>query len=238
MGLYIPANSIGNAGANGAAAGIMVGDFASSYATGSGVTFSSTYSGIVKCYGESTSDLTSAVNARVGVFHHLVALAGTINHETYGAIGQICVKAGTTLAHLHAGLMGTFETNGDAPVVNGAYTFSTAGVMSRLGVGTSLVTATKTLCGFAAVYNGGALKSGTCAAFAAGSTTATTWTYFLAAEKCDYFFYATSGTDYAAGVKIASISNVATTASGVLKVKVVDTTYYIPLWAASQLDGE
>jgi hypothetical protein len=188
-------------------------------------------------YGETTSDLTNAYNCRVILGRHLVVTAsGTINHETYGVTGQLCVK-NSTMAHLHAGVTGTFEVN-TACTVNPAYTYGAAGVMSRLGVGTSITTATKPIVGFAAVYNGGALASGASAAFAACSTTATNFTYFLAAANCDYVFYAETGTAYESGVKIASITNIGTAASGVLKVKVASTDYYIPLYAVAQLDGE
>jgi hypothetical protein len=49
-----------------------------------------------------------------------------------------------------------------------------------------------------------------------------------------------TGTAYEDGVKVTAITNISTTASGVMKVvcRSTATTYYVPLWAASQLDGE
>jgi len=134
-------------------------------------------------------------------------------------------------------LMGTFEVS-TAATVNSAYTYGAAGVMARLGVGTSVLTATKAICGFAAVYNGGALASGDSVAFAACSTTATNFTHFLAAANCDNFFYAATGTSYESGVKIAGITGLGAGASGVLRVKVDSTLYYMPLYAAGELSGE
>lgn len=229
IGVYVPARA--------AVEGIRVGDYAGSYATGSALAFSATNTAIARFYGESTADLTSAINARTVVARHLVVTSSaTVAHETYGLIGQVCVK-NTTFTHLHAGVMGTIEAS-TAATFNSAYAYGVAGVIARVDTGTSIVTATKPVSAFSAVYNAGALSSGASVAFAACSATATNFTYFLAADHCDYFFYAATGTNYESGVKITGITNVSTSASGVLKVKVGSTDYYIPLWAAAQLDGE
>jgi hypothetical protein len=220
--------------------GISVGEFAATYATGSAIVLSSAATSAVRFYGESVADGTSALNLRTVVARHLIVTAsGTVAHESYGLVGQLCVK-NTTLTHLHAGLMGTFEVS-TAATINSAYAFGVAGVIARLGVGTSILIATKPVCGFAAVYNGGALSSGSSVAFASCSTTATNFTYWGALSGVDNVFYAAAGTAYEHGVKIGSMSalgGATHTASGLIRVVVGSTIYYIPLYAAGEVTGE
>lgn len=234
IGLYIPADA--------AVQGIRVGNWVGSAALGSAVPFATTQNfyndgqlDTVGVYGESTADLTNAYSAKCIRARHVIN-GFTCAHETYGVVGQVVMK-NVTATHLHAGLMGTVEVQ-TAATFNSAYAYGVAGVIARIGTGTGISVATKPVCGFAAVYNAGALSSGESVAFAACSATATNWTHFLAVDHCDNILYAATGTAYESGIKIASITNVSTTASGVMRVKVGSTLYYIPLWAAAQLDGE
>lgn len=227
-GIYVKGNSCTE--------GLSIGEFASSYATGSGVPFSSSGTTIARVYGESTSDLTSAKNCRVLLGRHLVVTAsGTVNQETYGTYGQVCVK-NTTLAHLHAGIMGTVEVS-TAATFNSAYAYGVAGVMARVGTGTAITTATKPVCGVASVWNAGALVSGDSIAFAACSTTATNWTYLLAADHCDNLFYAATGVAYEHGVKLATVTPGAT-GSVAVRFQVGATPFYFVGYAAGDIEGE
>jgi len=229
--------------ARGTTTAIRVGNWVGSAAMGSAHVFAAVMDkhsdgqlDVIAAFGESPADLTSAYSAKVGRFRHVIN-GITANHETYGLVGQVVAK-NVTFAHLHAGLMGTFEVN-TAATVNSAYVYGTAGVMSRLGVGTSALTCTKDICGFSAVYNGGALVSGGAYAYGATSTTATTWGALLAADKCDNLLYAATGTAYESGVKIASITiDDADGAAGVVRVNVGGTLYFIPLYVAGDLTGE
>lgn len=222
---------------------LRFGDWVASAALTAGIAFSAsldTYSDgqvdILQVHGASGADLTSAKSAKCGRFRHVIN-GITANHETYGVVGQIVGK-NVTYGHLHAGVMGTFEVN-TAATINGAYVYGVAGVISRLGVGTSALTCTKAVCGFSAVYNGGALVSGGAYAYGATSTTATTWGALLAADKCDNLLYVASGTAYESGVKVASITvDDATALAGVIRCDVNGTAYYIPLFAAGDLTGE
>lgn len=216
---------------------LQLGAYASAYATGSATVFTSAKTAVGRFYGESTSDLTSAVNARTIVGRHLIVTSsGTVNHETYGMIGQVCVK-NTTLGHLHAGVMGTLEVS-DAATINGSYTYGAAGVIASLGTGTSITTATKAVCGFSAFLNGEALASGNAFAYATDAVGSTNWNAALAMSKCDNLFYAATGTAYESGIKIASITGLGSGASGLARVKVGSTSYYIALYAAGDVTGE
>lgn len=218
--------------------GISIGEFASSYATGSALRFGASNTSIARFYGESVADLTSAVNARTVVARHLVVTSSaTVAHETYGMIGQLAVK-NTTLGHLHAGVMGTFEAN-TAATVNPAYLYGVAGVMARLGLGSGITVATTPVSGFSAVWNGAALSSGSAFAYSATSTTATTWTSLLAAHLCDNLLYVATASAYESGVKAGSITvDDATALAGVIRINIGGTPYYIPLFVAGDLSGE
>ena len=219
--------------------GISVGTFASNYATGSALRFGASNTSIARFYGESVADLTSAINARTVVARHLIVTSsGSVAHETYGLVGQVCVK-GTTLTHLHAGVMGTFEVS-TAATINSAYTYGVAGVMSRLGVGSGILVATKAICGFSAVYNGAALSSGSAYAYGATSTTATTWGSLLAADKCDNLLYVASASAYESGVKVAGSLAIddATAPAGFIRISVGGTLYYVPMFTAADCTNE
>jgi hypothetical protein len=129
-------------------------------------------------FGGSASDLTSAKSAKCIRARHVVN-ATSIAHESYGIVGQLVVKD-TTLTHLHAGIMGTFEGHTSGVVCNGSYTIGQACIMARLG-GHASITATDPIAGFLAFNNGAAaLASGSSCAFATSMASASyPWTYGL-----------------------------------------------------------
>ncbi len=133
---------------------------------------------IFSVFGASGSNLTSAYSAKCGRFRHVVNFT-TIAHETYGLVGQVVAKD-STLTHLHAGLMGTFEGHTSGVVLNSAYGVGHAGVISRIG-GHAAITATTPLAGFLAFNNqSGAIGGGNTAAFAASMASASyPWTIGL-----------------------------------------------------------
>ena len=170
-GLYMPVNSVET--------GIRIGNWVAAGAAGSAIPFAAVqnvYSDgqldLVAAFGESTSDLTGAYSAKVGRYRHVVTGSSTtIDHETYGLVGQLVGKS-VTLTHMHAGLMGTFEGNTTAVVCNSSrFSVSHAAVLARVGGG-GLITATTPLAGFLAFWNGAALVTGTGAAFATSYLTA------------------------------------------------------------------
>ena len=176
VGFYIPGGT--------ATSAMLIGDFVAGGASGSAVPITAAldyYSDgqldVVGFYGESTSNLTSAYSSKVARFRHIATgSAITVAQETYGAVGQMVVK-GSTLTHLHAGLMGTFEGHTSGVVLNSSYAVGHAGVLSRIGGG-GAITATTPIAGFLAFWNGAALASGNSAAFATAHLT-TAWTYGL-----------------------------------------------------------
>jgi hypothetical protein len=244
IGLYMPTAAVTQ--------GIRIGDWKAAGALGNAIVFSATATDstdtsqldLLAVYGESTTALGAGINAKCGRFRHLVAGSSLqTNHETYGVVGQL-VGRSTTLLHLHAGVLGTFEANTTAVVCNGAYAFATAAVMARVG-GLALITATKPVCGFSAFLNGSAaLGSGTSVAYAADCLAPTTasWDYLLAANGAANFFYAATGTAYENSVKIGAVTMPVDTnhtdASGLIRIKVNTTLYYIPIYAAGDLTGE
>lgn len=185
-GVYMPVNSVETA--------IRVGNWVGSGASGSAIPFAAVQNvyndgqlDLVAVFGESTSDLTSAYSAKCGRFRHLVTGSSlTINQESYGLVGQLCVK-GTTLGHMHAGLMGTFEGTGAATVVNGAYTYGVAAIIARVGGGGNIA-ATKCLSGVSAILNGAAVASGTSSAFSCDATSTADWDYGMSLSNCTRAF--------------------------------------------------
>jgi len=144
---------------------MRVGNYAGSLAAGSGVVFTANLTGLVKVYGESTSDLTSAYNCRSIVGRHLVSCASdtVISHETYGIVGQLCVLNGS-LNHYHGGVMGTFETNTDCDVQT---SYGVGAVVGRIGGAGLTVESGGLVAGFLAVQHTAAwTATGTIAAFA------------------------------------------------------------------------
>jgi hypothetical protein len=186
VGLYMPVGSVNQA--------VRIGAWAATGTTGSAIPISAatdsadtSQRNVVAVYGESTTNLTNAVHANVGRFRHLVSGSGlTVAHETYGLVGQLCVK-GTTLTHMHAGLMGTFEGTGAGVVANSAYTYGVAAVIGRVGGGANIV-ATKCVCGVAAILNSAAVYSGTSSAFASDSVGAGDWDYGVSLKDCTRAF--------------------------------------------------
>jgi hypothetical protein len=229
-GMYMPRGSVTQ--------GLLIGDWVGSGAAGSGILIDTNLNhyadgqlSVAEMFGESTSALTSAYSSKVLRCRHIAT--ASVDQETYGIMGQMVAK-GATLSHLHAGVIGTFEGQ-TATVANGAYTYSVAAVMARVGGG-GAITATKVVCGFSAVLNGAVMASGSTAAFACCGTTTGTWTYLLAANLVDYFFYAATGTAYEAGVKVTAIT-LSGSPDGVLKMKVATTDYYIPFYVLGDCSG-
>jgi hypothetical protein len=226
---------------------IRIGNWKAAAASGNGVLFAAgmdSYTGtdgqfdVIAAFGESTSDLTNIVSAKVARFRHVIntGTTTTINHETYGVVGQLVAKQ-VTLGHLHAGVLGTLEGNTTAFVSNGAYTFSVAAVMGRIG-GSSLITATKYVSGVSAFWN--CTTSIDSAAFSACSVGTATWKTLLAAENCTNLLYVPDATTAYenAGIKVGSITTIPdTTSSGVIRIYVGGTPYYIPIYAAGSISG-
>jgi hypothetical protein len=120
-------------------------------------------------FGESVTDLTSAVSAKSGRFRHLVTFSGdtVVNQETYGLVGQLVVKNGS-LNHYHGGLMGTFETGTLCHIQTG---YGVGAVVARPGGAGTTVESGGLLAGFLAVQNMSAITAtGTYAAFASHKT--------------------------------------------------------------------
>lgn len=162
---------------------------------------------VVSAFGASIADLTSAFSSKVGRFRHLVTgTALTIAQETYGLVGQLVVK-GTTLTHMHAGLMGTLEGHTSGAVANGAYDYSVAAIIARVGGGGAIV-ATKPIAGVASILNGADVASGSCAAFAASATAAGQWTWGLTLGDCDEAFnFLTTGACVDAAHSVGTITS-------------------------------
>ena len=216
------------------------GDWVGSAATSGGVGFTTDlnkYSDgqldVLGVYGASASDLGSGYSAKCGRFRHIVNSTACA-HETYGLVGQVVVKD-TTLTHLHAGLMGTFEGHTSGVVSPPGYRYGTACVSARLGGG-GAITATTPISGFAAIFNGAALASGSSVAYAVTNTAAGEWDYVIGVT------HAGSGVDN--GVEIVDGEAGDTGASGkvgydaLMKVDIGGTTYYIALFDAGSVTGE
>ena len=162
--------------------GFRIGAFATGGATTGALaliagmdTYSDGQVDVISVFGASTADLTSAKSAKLGRFRHLVNCT-TAAHETYALVGQIVAKD-TTLTHLHAGLMGTFEGHTSGVVLNSSYSIGHAGIIARIG-GHAAITATTPIAGFLAFNNASAaLAAGSSYAFAASMASATyPWT--------------------------------------------------------------
>lgn len=175
--------------------GLRIGKFAGSAATTSAVPFNATqnvYSdgqlSTMEVHGSSAADLTSAYSAKCIRARHVVSGTGlTIAHETYGIMGQLVAK-GSTLTHLHSGLIGTFEGHTSGVVINGAYTYGAAAVMARVGGGAAIV-ATKAICGVVAFWNGAAIASGVgTIAFGADDSGTTLWAVGLGVSRATALF--------------------------------------------------
>jgi hypothetical protein len=220
--------------------GIRVGKFATSAATTSAVPFVAAQDvygdgqlDTVEIHGSSAVDLTSLKSAKCLRARHVVSgTALTVAHETYGAVGQLVVK-GTTLTHLHAGVMGTFEGHTSGCVVNGAYQYGIGAIMARCGGG-GAITATKDLAGYTALWDGAALASGESVALAIGDTGTVGWTHGIGVERCTNLLdLPAAGTDpVIANTLIPATAPTAETvgADACLRVLVNNVAYYIPLY--------
>lgn len=233
MGLYMPVGTVVSGG--------RIGDWVGSAATTSGIAFTTALDvyadgqlDIFQVHGASAADLTSAYSAKAGRFRH-VANGITINHESYGLIGQMVMK-NCTGAHIHAGLMGTFEVNTAATVPSGAGSYlCAAGIVARVGGATITVGATGFLAGVVSMNIATTVtitSGGIHAAFACcKSTTGVTWAEALyiqdalVAIRC----YAASDT-YAHGIK-AVVATPAGVTTHALKIAAGIVAGYIPVYA-------
>lgn len=215
--------------------GFRVGKFVGSAGTTTQVVFSTSqnvYSDgmLATCeiHGATTSNLTSAYNASCLRVRHVVSGSSmTAAHETYGVLGQLVVK-GTTLTHLHAGVMGTLEGHTSGVVLNSAYAIGHAAVMARVGGG-GAITATKPAAGFLAFWNGAALASGSSAAFATAHVT-TAWKYGLYHAVGSVSFDAKVQAEDAGSLPCIIASGSATNDAGIVTQVGADT-----LWADGSL---
>jgi len=188
---------------------------------------------IVAAFGGTSEDLTSAYSAKVGRFRHVILTdTGTVAHETYGLVGQVVVRD-TTLTHLHAGLMGTFESHTEAVVLNSAYTYGHAAVIGRVGPGDSITTATTPVCGVLAFYNASALAlaSGKAIAFGAAANGTTKWDVGVGLEDGCTNALALPAAGTAPVVAAATGAGVA--AEGSIAITINGVTKYLQYFAAT-----
>jgi hypothetical protein len=220
--------------------GFRIGKFVGSGGTSTQVLFSTeqnVYSdymvGTCEIHGASDANLGASYNAHCLRVRHMVACT-TAAHETYGVLGQ-CVVKGTTLNHLHAGIMGTFEGHTSGVVLGTAsgYTHTCAAILARCGGG-GAITASSDLCGVLAFWNGAALASGASNAFALDDTGTTVWTNALSLTSCTNLLdLPAAGTDpVIANALVPSAAPDAGTvgADACLRVLVNDVAYYIALY--------
>jgi len=172
--------------------GFRIGKFVGSAATTTQVLFATTqnvYSdgqlSTCEIHGASNANLTSAYAAHCLRARHMVNCT-TAAHETYGVMGQVVAKD-TTLSHMHAGLMGTFEGHTSGVVVDAAYTYGVAAIIARVGGGAA-ITATTCLSGVSAILNGAAVASGTSSAFSCDATSTADWDYGMSLANCTRAF--------------------------------------------------
>lgn len=221
--------------------GMRVGKFAGSAATTSAVVFSidqDVYSdgqlSTVEVHGATNADLTSAYCAKCGRFRHVVSgTAMTAAHETYGLMGQVVVK-GTTLTHLHSGLIGTFEGHTSGVVINSAYTYGAGAVMARCGGGAAAITGTTDLCGFVAFWNGAAMDSGTANAIGICDSGTVAWVNAISLSRVTNLLdLPAAGTDPVISNALvpATAPDAGTMgADACIRVLLNDVAYYIPLY--------
>jgi len=220
--------------------GMRIGKFAGSAATTSAVVFSTDQDvytdgqlSTMEVHGATNTDLTSAYCAKCGRFRHVVSGSSmTAAHETYGLMGQVVVK-GTTLTHLHSGLIGTFEGHTSGVVVNSAYDFGACGVMARVGGGAA-ITATTDVCGFVAFLNSPAMDSGSANAIGICDVGTAAWTNAIAISRATNLFdLPAAGTDPVISNALvpATAPDAGTMgADACIRVLLNDVAYYIPLY--------
>ena len=188
---------------------------------------------IFSVFGASKTDMTGAYSAKCARFRHIVNCT-TASHETYGAVGQLVAKD-TTLTHLHAGLMGTFEVN-TAATVSAGDALGCAGVIARVGGATITVGATGVLAGVLSTSNATTVSvtsGGVYAAFACRKVgSGIRFEEALHIEDALVairFKAAASGYDHGVAAKTATL---ASNTSHAIKVMVGTTPGYIPVYAA------
>jgi hypothetical protein len=188
---------------------------------------------IFSVFGGSGVNLTSAYSAKCGRFRHVVN-GITCAHETYGLVGQVVAK-NVTFAHLHAGLMGTFECN-TACTVSAGDAVGCAAVIGRVGGATITIGATGFLAGIAAIQIATTVTvttGGVFAAFAcrkAGS--GITWNEALHIEDALVAFrFKAADAGYAHGIK-ASTATPAGATTYAIAVKIGTEDGFIPVYAA------
>jgi hypothetical protein len=165
------------------------------------------------------------------VFRHLIT--ASCAHETYGLIGQVVAKS-STLSHLHAGLMGTFEVNTAATVPAGN-AIGAAGVMARVGGATITVGSTGVLAGFLSTQNATTVSitsGGVHAAFACRKTgSGVTWAEALHIEDALVAIrFKAADNSYAHGVKALAKKLDSANTTHCIKIMVGTTAAYIPAW--------
>jgi hypothetical protein len=210
---------------------LNLGAFAAAYAVGSAVVVDDTKTAAAGFYAETVEDVTSAYMTRALRARHLVVTdSGTVAQETYGIQGQLCVK-NTTLTHLHAGLLGTFEVS-TAATLNSSYAVGHAAVIGHIGLGSAVTTATTPAAGILAFNNNAGSVTGKVYAFAAASAGTDTWDALLTANACDAFLHVPTATDYETGVKAVAGTAPTGTVTHFIKVLVDTTPVYIPCYNA------
>lgn len=145
--------------------------------------------------------------------------------SNYGAVWGNLEISGTVTSTNSSCYMGAFVATVIAPSTLTNDTIL-AGVVSDTNLTTGM-TNNYVTAGFAAIKS-------------ASHPTKKNWDTALYMTGVDSALTFETGTAYEDGVKVTAITNVSTTASGVMKVvcRSTGTTYYVPLWAAGQLDGE
>lgn len=221
---------------------LRIGDWVGSGATTGGVIFTTEmniYSDgqldVAQVHGVSTADLGSSYSAKCGRFRHLIS-GITCNHETYGLVGQ-CVARTVTFAHIHSGLMGTFEVSSAATVPSGAGSYTCcAGVVARVGGAIITVGSTGFLAGVVSMNIATTVSitsGGIHAAFACcKGGTGVTWAEALYIQDAlvALRFYAADNS-YAHGIK-ASTSTPEGACTHAIKVMIGTTAGYVPVYAA------
>jgi hypothetical protein len=188
---------------------------------------------VFSVFGASKTDMGGAYSAKCGRFRHVIN-GITASHETYGLVGQIVGK-NVTFAHLHAGLMGTFECN-TALTVSAGDLLGCAGIISRVGGATITVGATGVLAGVLSTSNATVVSvtsGGVYAAFACRKVgSGIRFEQALHIEDALValsFKAAASGYDHGVAAKTATLSS---NTSHAIKVMVGTTAGYIPVYAA------
>jgi len=152
-GIYMPGPDV--------TTGLRIGDWIGSSATTHGVLFGADMDvyedgqlDVIQVHGATNSLLTGNYSAKCGRFRHVVQVAGTLEAEAYGLVGQVVAK--TVVFGLYAaGLMGTIESNGGFHAGDGVSASypCMAGVIARPGGSGITVDTGSVLAGFAALSN-------------------------------------------------------------------------------------